>query len=169
MTENNVSRGTINTTTTTPRYKYYEKWAQDRDKAEEVATWLAEAHAYQSFEFESDHTVEECQAWLTAYDHSVEQWVYDMPNPLEVWEEVYSDHTHDHTHDDHTRTYAWARAYAHAYRRETHALMSALVDASASTHAHEHMHAHEGDNNGVTGGDDPQPTHRRDTTDVTNV
>ena len=150
--------------TTTTRKEPTEKWAQDRDRAEEVATWLAEVHAYHAFEFESDHTVDECQAWLTAYDHTVEQWVYDMPNPLEVWEEVYGDHTHDHT-----RTYAWARAYAHAYRRETHALMSALVDASASTHAHEHMHAHEGDNNGVTEGDDPQPTHMRDTTDVTNV
>lgn len=152
--------------TTTTRKEPTEKWAQDRDRAEEVATWLAEVHAYQSFEFESDHTVEECQAWLTAYDHSVEQWVYDMPNPLEVWEEVYSDHTHDHAHDDHTRMYAWVRAYAHAYRRETHALMSALVDA----HARYYAHAREGrDSNDVTGGDDPQPTHKRDTTDVTNV
>ena len=147
--------------TTTTRKEANEKWAQDRDRAEKVATWLAEAHAYQSFEFESDHTVEECQAWLTAYDHAVEQWVYDMPNPLEVWEEVYG----DHTHDDHTRTYAWARAYAHAYRRETHALMSALVDA----HARYYAHAREGrDSNDVTEGDDPQPTHSRDTTDVTN-
>lgn len=159
MAENNVPRETMGDHTTT-RKEANNKWAQDRERAEEVGTWLAEAHAYQTYEFESDHTVEECQAWLTAYDHSVEQWVYEMPNPLEVWEEVYG----DHTHDDHTRTYAWARAYAHAYRRETHALMSALVDA----YTHEHTHAHEGDNNGVTEGDIPQPTHSRDTTDVTN-
>ena len=152
--------------TTTTRKEPTEKWAQDRDRAEEVATWLAEVHAYQSFEFESDHTVEECQAWLTAHDHSVEQWVYDTPNPLDVWEEVYG----DHTHDDHTRTYAWVRAYAHAYRRETHALMSALVDAHARYYAREGTYAREGrDSNGVTGGDDPQPTHMRDTTNVTNV
>jgi hypothetical protein len=44
--------------------------------------------------------------------------------------------------------------------------MSALVDA----HARYYAHAREGrDSNDVTGGDDPQPTHMRDTTDVTNV
>ena len=107
------------------------QWATDRERAEEVATWLAEAHAWHTFEFESDHTVEECQAWLTAYDHSVEQWVYDMPNPLEVWEEVYS----DHTHDDHTRTYAWARAYAHAYTHMPRAKLTRMRRC-VRTHIH---------------------------------
>jgi len=115
---------------------------------EQSGKFYGQAHAWLDFITE---TVDEDMArqWLEAYDHSAEHWEYDMPNPLDVWEEFYMpttrpqetthDHTHDHTHtrdhtraDDHTRTrtgaYAWARAYASAYRDATAKLMREVIE-----------------------------------------
>lgn len=119
---------------------------------EESGQFYGKAHAWQDFITE---TIDEDMArlWLEAYDHATEQWEYDMPNPLDVWEECYlpttqlhattrdhvGDHTYDHTRtDDHTRAqahahasagrYAWARAYASAYRDATAKLMRSIIE-----------------------------------------
>jgi len=119
---------------------------------EQSGEFYGQAHAWQDFITE---TIDEDMAtlWLEAYDHATEQWEYDMPNPLDVWDELYKpttqatthdhahdhvgDHTYDHTRtDDHTRAqaqasadrYAWARTYASAYRDATAKLMRDIIE-----------------------------------------
>lgn len=104
---------------------------------EESGKFYGQAHAWLDIITETvdDHLATE---WLEAYDHATEQWEYDMPNPLDVWEEFYTrtttgDHTHTHDHtraQARTRTgaYAWARAYASAYRDTTAKLMRDIIE-----------------------------------------
>lgn len=94
----------------------------------ESARLCGTTHAYHDFRQDTpDKNM--ADEWLMAYSRNTVAWEYDVPNPMEVWEDTYEPPLWGLADLDKVRM--WARSYNYHYLLTTATLMNELLRDNA--------------------------------------
>lgn len=94
------------------------------DEITESAQLIALAHAHHDF-YDGSPDTNMAQDWLEAWHDGTVEWEYEVPNPMEMWEEVYDPPMWGLA--DMAKVRTWARQYMAHYLTETKKLMEARL------------------------------------------
>lgn len=117
--------------TTTPTVHlspdYTSTWVHHERKPDTWGSLIGETHAYHEFMLDgTEMSLNDTRKLLDALAKATAEQDYDMPKPVEVWDETYTEaDRHSMTDEQLRRVHTWAQAYRSGYEQE---LVRLLLD-----------------------------------------